>query len=92
MRSPLLGLHLLINRVAIVKGSTALRAGALAGVVTAAIRVVRPPRDKSRPVPVWPVGSSRAFGPGEDTTLRVQTKTLRSRGSDRDYPIRFRRK
>ena len=40
------------------KGSTASRREALTGVVTVAIRVVRPPRDKSRSVPVWPVGSS----------------------------------
>ncbi len=71
------------------KGSTASRPEALTGVVTVAIRVVRPPRDKSRSVPAWPVGSSGTFGPGEDTTLRVQTKTLRSRGSDRDYPHLF---
>ena len=71
------------------KGSTASRPEALTGVVTVAIRVVRPPRDKSRSVPVWPVGSSGVFGPGGDTTLRVQTKTLRSRGSDRDYPHPF---
>ena len=71
------------------KGSTAPRPEALTGVVTVAIRVVRPPRDKSRSVPVWPVGSSGTFGPGGDTTLRVQTKTLRSRGSDRDYPHLF---
>jgi hypothetical protein len=37
------------------KGSTALRPVALTGVVTVAILVVRPPRDKSRSVPVWSV-------------------------------------
>ena len=75
-------------------GSTATPVQAPTGVVTAATRVVHPPCDKTRPVPVrsaqWegPEHSS----PGEDATLRVRTKTLRSRGLDRDYPIPFRRK
>jgi hypothetical protein len=56
-------LHLLTPQDRDGKGSTASRREALTGVVTVAIRVVRPPRDKSRSVPVWPVGSSGTFGP-----------------------------
>ena len=50
--------------------------------MTAAIRVVRPPRDKSRSVPVWPVGSSGSISV-QGRTPHFESRRRRCEVADR---------
>jgi hypothetical protein len=75
------------------KGSTAYWLEALPGVVTAAIRVVRPPHDKSRSVPVRPVGRSGTV-PSKGGTPHSESRRKHCEVAERiaTIPICFRRK